>query len=57
MSDYGDNYAICNNDYQREWYQKGWEDAKSGAGDQSESRPVPALGLEFYRFGLLDGSG
>ncbi len=54
MSDYGDNYGMCNNDEQREWYKKGFEDGKGGTDKSAET---PALFTEFYRFGMLDASG
>jgi|HubBroStandDraft_1064217.scaffolds.fasta_scaffold84007_2 hypothetical protein len=56
MSDYGDNYSMCNNDEQREAYQIGWKDAKADAGSQHPEH-VGMLWREFYQFGFNDGAG
>jgi hypothetical protein len=54
MSDYGDNYGMCNTDEQREAYVRGFNDGKAGQDNSTEI--APGL-LQFYQFGVLDGSG
>jgi hypothetical protein len=53
MSGYGDNYAMCNTDEQREAYVRGFND---GAAGQDNTTEIAPLLLEFYQFGLVDGS-
>lgn len=50
---YGDNYDLMANEAQRAAYVAGWNDAKSGAGNNAE---VYGLMAEYYGFGYIDAS-
>jgi hypothetical protein len=53
MSDYGDNFSLCNSDEQRQAYIQGWNDAKAGQNNEDQ---IGAFWIEFYRFGQLDAN-